>query len=159
MACLYTQVACIIIRNWIFTWQVDDNPTTGPDKLTRKILDKINPWQEHYRRPRFDSRPGRNTVCTCVCIAMRGLALPEVNNCHFECHILINRWVFSVGPTVWTGCNRERPCLVCSPQNKPLQRTSYFGHPGTSFLYFYYRQAVYGRESHPESWVSSTGWF
>ena len=38
MACLYTHISLIIIRNSIFTRQVDDNPTTGPDKSTRKIL-------------------------------------------------------------------------------------------------------------------------
>ena len=38
MACLYTHISLIIIRNSIFTRQVNDNPTTGLDKSTRKIL-------------------------------------------------------------------------------------------------------------------------
>ncbi len=35
---LYTHVSQIILWNSNFTGQVDDNPTTGPDKSTRKIV-------------------------------------------------------------------------------------------------------------------------
>ena len=35
---VYTHVSHIILWNSNFTRQVDDNPTTGPDKSTRKIL-------------------------------------------------------------------------------------------------------------------------